>query len=437
MKYLNLALESDVDLTQPGLVQELPVSPEDGEKILDIIESEGVEEKTDAELQQAAVALEALSETYNFTKAVGANANYSTHSLAVAHAQAISRLIGVKTPEVRTVSVEQYEANKDIQLHVALESITEAVLGVIDKIKKFFYRIYLWLRTKIAAYMFNIDKIKKKHSELVEKLSDCEFKESTPQSAYLRALIAYRKGDPIRNLVDDARAIDKVFEEFMSHRARGFAVAMKEAINSFTLLFDRRALDSSLRYTHTAAENVIRVLHAKEDKDTYTGHGSEEKTFRSHNLPGGLCLFVRPPVLVEKNPVGYGPYVDMTSPGMIRVRRGDVGDFGELPEKMTKALATASLDFAKFAIDAFVDVEKMFNEFPDFRSDLRKFAARDLTRSVDKGQDLAAQGASYWKIAGTLQMYYGVWQVQLMSGMLHSASALLKFVDGSIVPKKK
>lgn len=422
MKTLRLAIES-TQQDQEGLVQEIPVSPDEAGKLIDVMEADQLEQATDARLKEADIATEALMSTYEFIKSRGSKIDYASHALAMNGVQAIASLTRVAVPTPRVVGLESFDLNKEQQLNVALESITDTIKNIWEKIKAFFARIYDWIRARIARIGQNIDKLKKLHEELKTKSKDAKFKEEFSVTGYIEKLIGYRKGDPIKNMAVDLKATQVLLDRFVSSQARGDAAPIIDYINNMGFVFDRsRIFETAYKRAVESADAVATAFGASKGTDA-----SNEEAFIVDQIPGNLSLIIRAPELTGDR------YVELSKPGSIRITKSQSEEFGEVPKKLDDKFVQASLRFIEITIKVMEQIEDDLKNFPAFKTNIDVTRAKHVEKAANENKDTFHHTSSgVWKAAATLQMYYGVWITQLTGGLMQTSFALTKFCEAGI-----
>lgn len=425
MKYLNRALEElDAEAAvDEGLVQEVPVSPEEAGKIVDVLETEEVQNVADETIERAAIAVEALTETYGFLKGLGKNVNYSTHALAVSQVQTLTRMVGAKVPSQRSVSVESFGVNQDTELNVALESITEGLKNIWKKIVEMFTRIFNWVREKITTFGQNVEKLKKYRESLKDKIEKGVPAEETKTNGYLTNLICYREGNPLFNLKEDTVGITTAFDRFIDRQGRANGAVFVQALNdrqNWIFGFDLGGHKASaMRAAITKAnQDIADVSKALGGTEAQNENGSVNH--ETHTLPGLVKLVLRTSVVDSDGTI--------SKPASIRTQRGQAVPDAKLPT-VDKKFAAVAVGLIDFTIRIFDLIESDLKSFPAFKQNMAIIRHGGVERSANSGERDISIEANVWELAAQLQLYYGVWSTQLCSGLLQHSFGMLKLVD--------
>lgn len=442
MKNFRSALESiDSEVTDgEGLVQEVPVKPEEAGKLIDVMEADQLQDATDERLKEAEIATESLLETYGFVKTLGSKLDYASHALVMNNIQTVARFSGVKIPTPRTVSLEAFDLNKDQQFNIALEGIGETIKNVWEKVKAFFARIYNWIRSRIGQIGQNVEKLKKARDTLEEKSKGATFKEEFSVTGYIENLIAYRKGDPIQNMASDLKATQVLLDRFVSPRGRAEAAPLIENINDTGIdisnIFGNRNKHTDFRKSVEYASESVSAVASAFDASEGTDE-SQRQAFIVDSIPGNLSLILRPPAL---DPT-FEVLAVIEHVGSIRITKSKSEEYGDVPKSIDAKFVAASIRFIDITLKVMDKIEKDLEEFPSFKMNADTSRAKHIEEAANKNDgkqfNTEARLSGIWKAAATLQMFYGIWITQLTGGLLQTSFALTKFCDAGMEPAAK
>lgn len=370
------------------------------------------------------IATESLSEMYGFTSKTSEKHSYSTNALTVNHVQTVAALAGVESPFIRSISLEQFELNKDVRVNIALENISDTIQNIWEKLKQFFMRMWEWVRVRVQGVEKAKEVINKKNEELKKNVSEeKKSNESTDQkfrtksdNGLLVSRLAYDGDDILSGMSGDIKNLGILFRNINTKRKRH---------SDFLANIISKAGDVTDQENNDLGD-ILNILN-DDIEHIRGGFGSGDEDSSgfsvSVNLIGNMALKTR--LFGKIHSSNSATTWDGGKTGKIDIVKGNPDDFGKLPEEIDLAFKEEAVGVIDKIDDLTTTILNLVQSSEFKIKSSRAVKTRSAEATFDKPQNIAKLAASAYLVTN------GPWLVSVIQHLNQAAGSLLEFINTS------